>query len=252
MENRQYGKRIIMTFLAKQLESEALALSVRLSQGEIEKFIQFAALLISWNQKINLTAITQPDQVITKHFVDSLSLLQWIDRDKPSKIIDVGTGAGFPGLPLAVVSPAKNITLLDSIGKRFLFIEEVIRRLAVKNVACVKSRAEEAGQNPFYRERFDAVVSRAVAPMRVLAELCLPFVKPGGFFYAMKGSDIEPELKNAADRIKIMGGHIEAIERITLANEEKRSVVIICKTHETPWEYPRRPNQIKREQKHDL
>jgi 16S rRNA (guanine527-N7)-methyltransferase len=229
----------------QNLRDQALALSIDLSHDETLAFEELARLLLIWNQKMNLTAITDPEEIVTKHFVDSLSLLRFIPRGAPLKLIDVGTGAGFPGLPLAIVSPNLSVTLLDSVGKRFLFIEEAVRALGLTRVTRLQSRAEDAGKDPAHREQYDAAVSRAVAPMRILSEYCLPLLRAGGFFYAMKGLHAEEELAEAGGLIERLGGCVQSIEELTLAGGYQRAVVIIRKIKETPKEYPRRPPRLK-------
>lgn len=211
-----------------------------LTQLQQEQFEKYKNLLLEWNEKINLTAITDEDDIILKHFVDSMTILKYIESD--SSIVDVGTGAGFPGIPVKIANPSINVTLVDSLNKRLLFLEDVINKLNLKQIKTVHSRAEEFGQNKIYREKFDIATSRAVANLSVLVEYLLPLVKVGGKCICMKGSEIEEELKNSKDAIKILGGEIEKVEEFTLPESDiKRNIIIIKKIKQTPNRYPRKP-----------
>ena len=205
-----------------------------------EQFEKYKNLLLEWNEKINLTAITEEDDIILKHFIDSMTILKNIDEN--SSIVDVGTGAGFPGIPIKIANPSINVTLVDSLNKRLIFLEEVIRQLDLKNIKTVHSRAEEFGQNKNYREKFDVATSRAVANLSVLVEYLLPLVKVGGKCICMKGSDIQEELQNSKEAIKTLGGQIDKVEEFTLPNSDiKRNIVVISKIKQTPNKYPRKP-----------
>ncbi|OQB15172.1 MAG: Ribosomal RNA small subunit methyltransferase G [Firmicutes bacterium ADurb.Bin193] len=207
-----------------------------------EKFKLYRELLLSWNEKMNLTAITDPDEIWTKHFSDSLSCAPFIPNG--ASVVDVGTGAGFPGLPLKIARPDIKLTLMDSLSKRIRFLEEVISRLDA-DARCVHIRAEDAGRKPEFREVFDIAVSRAVANMTILAEYCLPLVKIGGLMLAMKGSNIEEELQNASDLIGKLGGKVLRIHRYTIEGTDiAHSIVIIEKTEKTPSQYPRSTKKI--------
>ena len=237
--------------MINSLQRQAAELGVCLDDAQLEAFGLYLDMLLSWNNRMNLTAVTEPGQVITKHFADSLSLLRFLPRDKPCRLLDAGTGAGFPGAPLAIAAPLFTVTLMDSLNKRLIFLKELIGALGLKNAITVHSRLEDAGQSKEYREQYDAVASRAVARMNVLAEYCLPFVKPGGYFYAMKGPEGREEAACAEDMINALGGRIKGAENILLfdgfSNEQLRhTVVIIKKIKRTPAGYPRRPNEIKR------
>lgn len=211
----------------------------QITEEQQNKFYNYMNMLIEWNNKINLTAITEPDQIILKHFIDSITILKEID-DK-SKIIDVGTGGGFPGIPLKIMNNSLEIVLLDSLNKRINFLNEVIQKLKLKNINSIHFRVEEAGQNIKYREKFDVATSRAVASLNILVEYMLPLIKVGGICICMKGSEIEEEIENSKKAIDILGGKIEKIESFTLANTDiKRNIVIIKKIKETPNRYPRK------------
>ncbi|MCC8097171.1 MAG: 16S rRNA (guanine(527)-N(7))-methyltransferase RsmG [Eubacterium sp.] len=197
-----------------------------LSEKSAEAFVLYKSLLLEWNEKINLTAITDEREIAFKHFLDSLSPLKFTDF-KNKTVIDVGTGAGFPGLPLKIAEPTIKLTLLDSLNKRVNFLKEVVSALGLENVSCIHRRAEDAAVPPM-RESFDIAVSRAVADMAVRAELCLPFVRVGGYFIALKGPSPEEENKKAKKAVEILGGKIEKTEKVTLS-EFTHTLVFIKK-----------------------
>ena len=202
-------------------------------------------LLLEWNEKINLTAIIDPKEIILKHFVDSLTIAKYIKDDE--KMIDVGTGAGFPGIPLSIVKENIDIVLLDSLNKRINFLEEVKENLKLENITTIHGRAEEFGKNKKERETYDIATSRAVAPLNILLEYLLPLVKVGGKAICMKGSNIE-EIENAKNALEILGGQIEKIEEITLPNSDiKRNIIIVKKVKNTPSKYPRKPGTPSKE-----
>jgi len=232
------------------LQEQAAAMGVDLSPAQLDMFGVYRDMLLDWNSRMNLTAVTDPGQIITKHFADSLSLLRFIPRDKPLRLLDAGTGAGFPGAPLAIAAPLFTVTLMDSLNKRLLFLNELVAALSLKNAATVHSRLEDAGRGKEHRERYDAVASRAVARMDILAEYCLPLTRAGGYFYALKGPAGRDEAAGAAATIGRLGGAIERVEEVALfdsvAGEELRhTVVIIKKVMATPAAYPRRADKIK-------
>ena len=202
-------------------------------------------LLLEWNEKINLTAIIEPREIILKHFVDSLTIAKYIKDDE--KLIDVGTGAGFPGIPLSIVKENTDIVLLDSLNKRINFLEEVKENLKLENITTIHGRAEEFGKNKNEREKYDIAMSRAVASLNILLEYLLPLVKVGGRAICMKGSNIE-EIENAKNALEILGGKIEKIEEITLPNSDiKRNIIIVKKVKNTPSKYPRKPGTPSKE-----
>lgn len=204
----------------------------------IEKFYKYMQLLLEWNEKINLTTIVEPEQIIVKHFLDSLTIKKYIEDEK--NIIDVGTGAGFPGMPLAI-EKNNNVTLLDSLNKRINFLNDVKEKIGLENVVTVHSRAEDAAKDKKYRECFDYAVSRAVAPMNVLLEYLLPFVKVGGKVICMKGPNVKEEMDNSEKVAKILGGKIEKIEELEIPEiDMKRTVVIVKKIEKTSSKYPRK------------
>jgi len=210
-----------------------------LTEDQVENFFKYMNLLLEWNEKINLTAITDVDDIILKHFIDSMTVLKYIEKGK--SIIDVGTGAGFPGIPIAIMREDVKITLLDSVNKRINFLNEVCSELKINNIETIHGRAEEAGQNKQYREKYDIAVSRAVANMTTLSEYLIPFVKVGGICICMKGSEIDHELEQAKFAIKELGGKIEKVEKFNLPDSDiERNIVIIKKIKPTPNRYPRK------------
>lgn len=225
------------------LKSGAADFSVILGSEALDRFEKYAELLIETNKEVNLTSITEPNDIVIKHFVDSLSLLSAIELKEKATIIDVGTGAGFPGIALLIARPDLSITLLDSTKKKLSFIEQVLNELELTASTC-HMRAEDAGKNPRYRESFDFAVARAVSNMRELSEYCLPFVKLGGEFIAMKGARAEDELSEARHAIKTLGGSVEGIKTFTLGEFGDRGLILLKKISQTPTKYPRCSAQI--------
>ena len=220
----EYGKEIHIVFTEEQLQ----------------KFYQYMNLLIEWNRKINLTTIIEPEEIILKHFVDSIIISKYIENDL--KVIDVGTGAGFPGIPLKIIRGDLDIVLLDSLNKRINFLNEVIKVLQLKNVYSIHARVEEFAKNKKYRESFDIVTSRAVANMSTLSEYMLPLSKVGGRMIAMKGPDFKDEITNSKKALNILGGEIEKIDEYQLPKTDiRRSVILIRKIKSTPQKFPRKP-----------
>lgn len=209
------------------------------SVEQLEQFFAYMNLLIEWNEKMNLTAIVEPNEIILKHFIDSITILKEIDNN--SKIIDVGTGAGFPGVPLSIMNPTLKITLADSLNKRLIFLQEVVNQLGLKNIEIIHARAEELGKNKKYRENFDAATSRAVANLSTLSEYLIPLVKVGGKIIGMKAGGAQEEIEAAKKAIKILGGKIEEIEEFKLPQTEiERTIILIKKEEHTPNKYPRK------------
>lgn len=214
-----------------------------LLDGEMkEKLSEYAELLCLWNEKMNLTAITDPEGIAVKHFLDSITVLKFADIERNAKVIDVGTGAGFPGLVLKIVRPDLEVTLLDSLQKRIGFLDEVIEKLGLKGIKTVHSRAEEGAAK--YRESFDVAVARAVAAMPVLCEYCLPYVKVGGKFIAMKGQTAASEAAAAETAVKILGGKMEEPCLFSLGDAGERGIITVEKISHTPPKYPRNPAKI--------
>lgn len=218
-------------------------LGIALSEEQKTQFLQYYALLVEWNSFMNLTAITEFDQVITKHFLDSLSLVKVCDVAQAGRILDVGTGAGFPGMPLAILCPQTEFVLLDALRKRIDFLNEVIADLGLTNVTAVHARAEDYARDN--RDTFDLAVSRAVADLRVLSELALPMIKVGGAFLAMKAEDCTEEVETAANARMILGAPDAEVLHYTVPFDEvSRAIVRLQKTQETPEKYPRRFKKI--------
>lgn len=217
-----------------------------ITEKQESDFFKFSSLLVEWNKKMNLTAITDPKEISIKHFLDSTLPILNIDIPKNSTVIDVGTGAGFPGFPIKILREDLKFTFLDSLNKRINFLKTVSDELAFENVDFVHARAEEAGKNVNFREKYDFAVSRAVAPLKILSEYCIPFLKVGGKFIAFKSFEIEKEVEEAKEIIKNLGAEIEEIKEINIFSADiKRKIIIIKKYKKTPSLYPRHSNKIK-------
>ena len=231
-----------MEDLKKLLSEGAKACGLDLTAPQITQFMNYKALIQDWNTRVNLTAITGDEEIVKKHFLDSLSLLTYGIPDMSSaKVIDVGTGAGFPGIPLKIAAPGMKLTLLDSLKKRCAFLALCAEELGLQDVEVCDMRAEDAGKDPEYRENFDFCVSRAVASLDVLSEYCLPLVKPGGFFISMKGPAVFEEAEKSRKAIEILGGRLEEIREAEVPFvEEKRYIAVVRKVSPTPEKYPRK------------
>lgn len=216
-------------------------LNVELSERQIEQFDMYYNLLIEWNGFMNLTAITEFEDVCLKHFLDSISLIKAYDCNQEALVLDIGTGAGFPGIPLKIAYPKLNIVLVDSLGKRVKFLNEVIDRLQLTDIVAIHSRAEDFIKEKGRREGFDLCVSRAVANLTTLSEYCLPYVKVGGAFISYKSEKIVEESKDAAKGINILGGKVESQTEFYLPNSDiYRNLFLIRKVKTTPSKYPRK------------
>lgn len=218
-------------------------IGIKLSDKQYKQFDQYYELLVEWNSFMNLTGITDYEEVLLKHYVDSLVLhIEEIGHNNDNiSLIDVGTGAGFPGLPLKIAHPQLNVVLLDSLNKRVKFLNQVIEELGLEGIQAIHSRAEDGGRNKVLREQFDISVSRAVANLSTLSEYNLPFVKVGGYFVAYKSGDVDDEVKNAANAVKQLGGVIERVDKFKLPYSDiERSLVFIKKIKNTPGRYPRK------------
>lgn len=227
------------------LKASCEDINVDFDENKYNQLIQYKNLLQEWNEKINLTSITEDEEIIKKHFIDSIKIYKFSPLKDMKRIIDVGTGAGFPGLPIKIVDEKKQVVLLDSLNKRINFLNEVINTLKLENIETVHGRAEDVAKDKGYRESFDGVVSRAVANMSVLSEFCLPFVKLNGYFIAMKGPAVEEEIKEAKNAIGTLGGKIEDIIGIDIEESDLRhNLVIIKKVKETPGKYPRKAGLV--------
>ena len=225
------------------LKNGAAAMNIPLTDAQLALFDRYAELLVEWNEKMNLTAITDPEGIVIKHFLDSLSLLCCVQIPRGALLVDVGTGAGFPAVPLQIARPDLKITLLDSLNKRLLFLQEVAAQLHLP-MKTVHARAEEGGRNAQLREKFDVATARAVAALPALSEYCLPFVKKGGLFVAMKGPGGAAELAEAEKALRLLGGHAEATHERTLQDGSARTLIVIRKAAHTPPQYPRAGTKI--------
>lgn len=223
------------------LKTQAGQLGVELDGAALERFEHLAQMLVDWNTRVNLTAITEPEEIVVKHFLDSLSPLAHMDLPKGAKVIDVGCGAGFPGLPILIARPDIRITFLDSIEKKLKFIENFLSEANLFGET-LHDRAEIIGQQSDHREQYDAAFTRAVAPLNVLAEYCIPLVKVGGIYASMKGAESEEAIgRNAVSQ---MGGEIEKVVSLKLPNDDNRNLVMIKKVSQTPTKYPRKSKKI--------
>lgn len=242
-----------MTYDLTELQTSAAALGITLSEAQLAQFLTYYKMLIAWNEKMNLTAVTDFQEVLEKHFLDSLSLIHAVDlhaaaEKKPLRLIDVGTGAGFPGIPLKIAFPQLSVVLLDSLNKRIRFLHAVTEELGLTNITAIHGRSEELARSKEYRESFDLCVSRAVANLSTLSEYCLPFVRVGGLFLSYKGSEVDEEAETAEHAIHLLGGSIREIKRFSLPNTTYgRSLVVIQKKKNTPGKYPRKAGTPSRE-----
>ena len=219
-------------------------INIHLSDEQVNQFMTYCDLLTDWNQRMNLTAITDFEEIVWKHFVDSgcVNLSEIVSRETwNKKIIDVGTGAGFPSIPLKILYPEGKYTLLDSLNKRVNFLQEVIKTAQLKNIRACHGRAEDFGTDPAYRELYDVCVSRAVSNLCTLSEYCIPFLRKGGIFVAYKSADSDTEIKEAGKAIKVFGGELIGVEKFVLPGTDlRRSFVVIKKIQNTPKKYPRK------------
>lgn len=216
--------------------------NIELTDEQINKFNIYCNMLIEWNGKMNLTAIKEPTEIAIKHFVDSCSVLNYVKIKKNAKVIDIGTGAGFPGIPLKILREDLDITLLDSLNKRLVFLNEVVKELNLE-LNTIHSRAEDLGRQENHREQYDIAISRAVAPLNVLSEYSIPFVRKGGKFISMKGPNVQSEIDEAKKAIRILGGKCNNVVQFSIG-DNSRSIVIVDKLNQTPYTYPRHGSKI--------
>lgn len=228
-----------MTELRQMAQDE----EILLDDAMLKDFASYREMLLDWNSRMNLTAITDPREILIKHFLDSILLLRWWKIPQNASIIDVGTGAGFPGIPLKIVRPDLRLTLLDSLKKRVAFLTEVSERLNQQN-QCIHGRAEDLAHDEVHREQYDIATARAVASLPVLSELCLPFVKRGGVFLAMKGPDNQEELEKALGGIPLLGGALKSTVTYALPDSAGRTLFVLEKSSQTPTKYPRKHGKI--------
>lgn len=211
------------------------------SESQADLFFKYKEMLLEWNDKVNLTAITDEKEIVIKHFADCLSILSNFEMKNGISVVDVGTGAGFPGIPLKLARPDVKMTLIDSLGKRVKFLNEVISALEIENTKAIHMRAEDGGQNEIFREKFDCCVSRAVANLAVLSEYCLPFVKVGGVFVSLKGPKAAEEIEEGKTAVATLGGKVRAVVPVSIPNSDiSHNIVIIDKVKKTPRQYPRK------------
>lgn len=223
------------------LEQKLGELGIKQDQNQLERFHKFYQLLIEWNKVMNLTGITEYEDVVEKHFVDSLSIIKAIDLSGIHTVIDVGTGAGFPGIPLKIAFPHLRVVLLDSLNKRIKFLDEVISQLGLTEVRTIHGRAEEYARKEEYREQFDLCVSRAVANLSTLSEYCLPYIQVGGIFVPYKSGEIDDEVEQSKKAVRILGGNIKEVMKFELPGTDiHRSFVLIHKEQHTQKKYPRK------------
>lgn len=223
----------------KQFQKGLFELGIELSEYQKQQFIDYYELLIQWNKVMNLTTITELSEIIQKHFIDSLSIVKVLIPTK-EKVLDVGTGAGFPGIPLKIVFPDLEIVLLDSLNKRLKFLEEVISKLSLNQISTLHGRAEDYGKDINYREQFDFCVSRAVAKLSSLSEYCLPYVKQGGYFISYKSGKVQEELEMSINAFQILGAELKEVSEFMLPNTDiERSLIVLQKNAITPSKYPR-------------
>lgn len=225
------------------LQSEAEKIGVDLGEYGADRFDSYAERLVRWNEHVNLTAITEPDDIVIKHFIDCLYIMKYVAFKKDEKLVDVGTGAGFPGMPLLIANPDLDVTFVDSMEKRIGFLRDVLKNIGLTGTR-IHERAEIVGKDADYREKFDYATARAVAPLNVLCEYCLPLVKVGGLFVSLKGSSGMEELKAAENAINVLGGEVAKAVEYQLPNGDGRSIIIIRKISQTPTKYPRKSKKI--------
>lgn len=223
------------------LKTASSNINLQFDENKYNKFIKYKELLKEWNEKVNLTAIKEDEEIIKKHFIDSMKIFQFEYLKNAKKIIDVGTGGGFPGIPMKIMKPDIELVLLDSLKKRINVLQDILCNIGINDVDTIHGRAEDFAQNRQYREKFDAVVSRAVANLSVLNEFCLPYVKVGGYFIAMKGPSVEEEVKAASRSISLLGGKLEKIIQVDIEDSNlNHNLVVIKKIKNTPKQYPRK------------
>ncbi len=230
MDIKEFKK--IMTLYATKI-------NIEFTEEQLNKFFEYMNLLIEWNEKINLTSIVEPKEIILKHFIDSVTINKYLKEN--STLADVGTGAGFPGIPLKILRPDMKITLVDSLNKRIKFLNEVIEKLNLKDIVTVHSRIEDFGKNKNYRENFDYVTARAVANLAVLSEYLIPIAKIGGKCLCMKGNNVEEEITSGKKAIDVLGGKIEIIDEFLLPDSDiSRNIIVLTKAKNTPARFPRK------------
>ncbi|MGL4572721.1 MAG: 16S rRNA (guanine(527)-N(7))-methyltransferase RsmG [Clostridium sp.] len=227
------------------MKTAADEVNIEFNEDMYNKFIKYMRLVQEWNQKINLTAITEDEEFIKKHFIDCIKAFKSPELKGAKTVIDVGTGAGFPGLPIAILRDNIEVTLLDSLNKRVNFLNLVVKELGLKNVKTIHSRAEDGARNKDLREKFDIATSRAVANMAVLSEFCLPYVKISGYFVALKGPAIEEELETSKKALSVLGGKLLRVDETLIEETDlNHNIVVVEKIKECPKTYPRKAGTV--------
>ncbi len=228
--------------IKKILKQGLINQNIHFDHLKIDKLIKYLEMLLDANKEINLTSITDPEEAIYKHFLDSLSVIPCLDIQNNIRIIDVGTGAGFPGIPVKIILDDNRITLIDSTNKKVNFLNSVVDQLQITNIDCIHARAEELARNHDHREQYDLVLSRALAPLNLLLELCIPFAKVGGLFIAYKSKEVHKEIEKSEKALKLLGGRIKDLKKVDVTGiEGERYLVIIEKTQKNLSAYPRKP-----------
>ena len=226
-------KNEFLEFMKEECEKN----NIQISNEEIEKLYIYMKEILEWNEKVNVTAIKDEKEFIVKHFIDSLTIEKYITNGE--KVLDIGTGAGFPGIPIKITKNKSHVDLVDSVNKKLNVIRDIIPKIKLEDIECIHTRAEDLAKNVKYRESYDVVTSRAVANLTTLVEYMLPFVKVGGKIICMKGPNVEEELTESKKAISILGGKIEQIENINIDSDYERNIIIIKKEKPTPKQYPR-------------
>ncbi|MGL5152088.1 MAG: 16S rRNA (guanine(527)-N(7))-methyltransferase RsmG [Clostridium sp.] len=227
------------------MKTAANDVGMELTTEQYDRFIKYMRLVQEWNTKVNLTAITEDDEFIEKHFIDCIKAFKCNQLKEAKSLIDVGTGAGFPGLPIAIMREDLNVTLLDSLNKRINFLNLVVRELGLKNVKTIHSRAEDGARETTLRQKFDIATSRAVANMTVLSEFCLPYVKIDGYFLALKGPLVDEELSQSTNALGVLGGKLVEVIEVSVENTDLRhNLVLVKKVKDTPSAYPRKAGMV--------
>jgi 16S rRNA (guanine527-N7)-methyltransferase len=227
------------------MEKACKKVGLNFDEDKYNKFMKYKEMIQEWNEKINLTTITEDSEIVQKHFIDSINIFNFKFLKNSKNLIDVGSGAGFPGLPIKIVNSDIEVVLLDSLNKRVNFLNEVIKELDLKDIKTIHGRAEDFGKDKEYREKFDIATSRAVANMTVLSEFCMPYVKVGGYFLALKGPSIEQELKDSRNAIGTLGGKIQDIIKVDMEDSEmNHNLVVIKKMRATDMRYPRKAGMV--------